>query len=307
MDKYNYDDDTLTDDMRKHFETCLIELIKANKFTYKRRPNEKKLKSNGQKLIILYSDYSMAWVSLTYLLEEKKDGTFEVTLRQSRSGILHNTIAKGELIALTKAVELHNEVISTVPIEISKDLILTDSQAAIHWTLRAINNEIFVTNHVNSIKQNIQLDKILYCKSTWNLADIGSKFARLNKSNKIITAETVSPTSIYIKGDKNLTNFDESSKNGAFVTGSQMREELNHQVNHFLLLEASEEDPDELKKDTQLRYDKLLKDMRTMYNSRVDKEWLGYVRPFEKIINNTMDKEVNIITIVFTLVEKFKR
>ena len=117
----------------------------------------------------------------------------------------------------------------------------------------------------------------------------------------------MSPTSIYIKGDKNLTNFDESSKNGAFVTGSQMREELNHQVNHFLLLEASEEDPDELKKDTQLRYDKLLKDMRTMYNSRVDKEWLGYVRPFEKIINNTMDKEVNIITIVFTLVEKFKR
>ena len=98
MDKYNYDD-TMTNDIWKHFEACLLELIKTNKFTYKRRTNEKKLERDGRKLIITYSDYSMAWVSLKYLLEEKKDGTLEVTILQSRSGILHNTLPKGELIA----------------------------------------------------------------------------------------------------------------------------------------------------------------------------------------------------------------
>ena len=148
--------------------------------------------------------------------EARKDGTFEATLLQSRSGILHNTIPKGELLALTRAAELHNEVLNTIPIEISKDLILTDSQAAILWTLRAINNETFVTNHVSRIKQNIEFDKIFYCKSASNLAEIGRKFPKMNKSNKTITAETVSPTSVYINGNVYLTNFDKSLRNGTF-------------------------------------------------------------------------------------------
>ena len=61
IDKYNYDDE-LTDNIWKYFETCLLELIKANKFTYKRRPNEEILKSDGRKLIVTYAHYSMAWV-----------------------------------------------------------------------------------------------------------------------------------------------------------------------------------------------------------------------------------------------------
>jgi len=59
---------------------CLIELIKANSYKYKRRPNEEDLKEDGKKLIITYSDYSMAWVNFTYLLEEKKENTFAITL-----------------------------------------------------------------------------------------------------------------------------------------------------------------------------------------------------------------------------------
>ena len=61
--------------------------------------------------MVTYCDYSMAWVSLTYLLEEKTDNTFAVTLLQARAGILHNTIPKGELIALSKGSQLHNEIV----------------------------------------------------------------------------------------------------------------------------------------------------------------------------------------------------
>ena len=58
-------------------------------------------------------------------------------------------------------------------------------------------------------------------------------------------------------------------------------------------------------KDAKMKYNKLLKDMKAMYDSRIDEKGLKYVRPFEKIINNTLDKEVNIMTIIFIAVEKF--
>ena len=122
-------------------DSCLIELIKSNSYKYKRRSNEEDLEEDGKKLIITYSDYSMAWVNLTYQLEEKKDNTFAITLLQARAGILHNTIPKGELIALTKASQLHNEVIKSVPIKISDDFILTDSKTAIYWKFRMINQD----------------------------------------------------------------------------------------------------------------------------------------------------------------------
>ena len=37
-------DDNLDNETWKHFEKCLIELIKANNYKYKRRPNEEDLK-----------------------------------------------------------------------------------------------------------------------------------------------------------------------------------------------------------------------------------------------------------------------
>ena len=132
----------------KHFEKCLIELIKANSYKYKRRPNEEDLKQDGKRMIITYCDYSMAWVSLTYLLEEKKDNSFAITLLQAHAGILHNTIPKGELVALTKGSQLHNEIVKSVTIKISEDFILTDIKSAIYWVYRLINNETFVTNNL---------------------------------------------------------------------------------------------------------------------------------------------------------------
>ena len=140
----------------------------------------------------------MAWVSLTYLLEEKKDNTFAVTHLQARAGILHNTIPKGELIALTKGSQLHNEIVKTIPIKISEDFILTDSKSAIYWVYRLINQETFVTNNVTRIKENININKILYCKSMANLADIGTKFSKINRNIKMLNAEIVAPDSIYI-------------------------------------------------------------------------------------------------------------
>ena len=93
IDGKTYDEE-LDDKTWKHFETCLIELIKANSHKYKRRPDEESLKEDGKKILITYCDYSMAWVSLTYLLEEKRDDTFAITLLQARSGIVHNTIPR---------------------------------------------------------------------------------------------------------------------------------------------------------------------------------------------------------------------
>ena len=77
IDGRTYDEE-LDDKTWKHFVTCLIELIKANNHKYKRRPDEESLKEDGKKILITYCDYSMAWVSLTYLLEEKRDDTFAV-------------------------------------------------------------------------------------------------------------------------------------------------------------------------------------------------------------------------------------
>ena len=77
---------------------------------------------------------------------------------------------------------------------------------------------MFVTNNVARIKENIDLNKIFYCKSVSNLADIGSKFARLNRSTKI-SAEKVSPISIHINGDTHLIIFHKSFKDGIFIKG----------------------------------------------------------------------------------------
>ena len=43
-----------------------------------------------------------------------------------------------------------------------------------------------------------------------NLANIGTKFARINKSIKMINAEMVAPDSIYVNGDTNFINFYQS-------------------------------------------------------------------------------------------------
>ena len=95
-------------------------------------------------------------------------------------------------------------MIKSVPIKISEDFISTDSKTAIYWTFRMIKNEMFVTNNVTKIKENVDINKILYCKSTANLADIGTRFARINRSIKMINSEIVSPNSTYINRDTNL-------------------------------------------------------------------------------------------------------
>ena len=197
----------------------------------------------------------MAWVSLTYLLEEKRDDTFAITLLQARSGIVHNTIPRGELIALSKGSQLHNEIINTIPIKISDDFILTDSKSSIYWAFRIINQETFVTKNVTRIKENININKILYCKSATNLADIGTKFARINRSIKMLNAEMVAPDSIYINGDTNLINFYQSLKNGIFVRGNQA---------NILLSNMTEQDQDILEKDDKKKYTKLLREMKEL-------------------------------------------
>ena len=63
-----------------------------------------------------------------------------------------------------------------------------------------------------------------------------------------------------------------------------------------------------LEKDDKKRYKKLLKEMKELYDHENDESKIpNYVRPFEKIINNSMDCEIRIMIIVFTAVKKFKR
>ena len=139
-----------------------------------------------------------------------------------------------------------------------------------------------------------------------NLADIGTKFARINRNIKMLNTEIVAPDSIYINGDTNLINFYQSLKDKIFIRGNQLKDEC-FQAN-VLLSNITDQDQDILEKDDKKKYTKLLKKMKELYDYESDESKIpNYVRPFEKIINNSMDCEIRIMVIVFTAVEKFKR
>ena len=128
---------------------------------------------------------------------------------------------------------------------------------------------MFVTNNVTKIKENVDINKILFCKSPANLADIGTKFARIDRSIKMINSEIVSPNSTYINGDTNLINFYKSLKDGIFIKGNQLKDEINLQTN-VLLSGVIEENQDILEKDEKMKYNKLLRGMKELYNSETD-------------------------------------
>ena len=122
----------------------------------------------------------------------------------------------------------------------------------------------------------------------------------------MINAEIVAPNSIYINGDENLSNFYESLNNGIFIKGSQLKDDYIQ--TKILLSDISNREEDILEKDDKKKYKKLLKEMRELYDLENNEPKIPkYVRPFEKIINNSMDCEIRIMIIVFTAVKKFKR
>ena len=165
---------------------------------------------------------------------------------------------------------------------------------------------MFVTNNVTKIKENVDINKILFCKSPANLADIGTKFARINRSIKMINSEIVSPNSTYINGDTNLINNYKSLKDGIFIKGNQLKDEINLQTN-VLLSNVIEENQDILEKDEKMKYNKLLRERKELYNSETDESSSKLVRSFEKIVNNRMNCEIRIMVIIFTAIEKFKK
>ena len=95
-------------------------------------------------------------------------------------------------------------------------------------------------------------------------------------------------------------------KDGIFIKGNQLIDEINLQTN-VQLSGVIEENQDILKKDEKMKYTNLLKEMKELYKSETDENSPNYVRPFEKIVNNRMDWEIRIMVIVFTAVEKFKK
>ena len=122
----------------------------------------------------------------------------------------------------------------------------------------------------------------------------------------MINAEVVAPDSIYINGDINLTNFYQSLNSGIFIRGNQLKDEYIQ--TNILLSDIANQEQDVLEKDDKKKYKKLLKEMRELYDHENDEYKVpNYVRPFEKIINNSMDCEIRIMIIVFTAVKKFKR
>ena len=93
-------------------------------------------------------------------------------------------------------------------------------------------------------------------------------------------------------------------KDGIFIKGNQLKDEIDLQTN-ILLSNVIEENQDILEKDEKMKYNKLLREMKELYNSETDESSSKLVRSFEKIVNNRINCEIRIMVIVFTAVEKF--